>query len=408
MFLQMASMRSTLFFLLVFQGQPGITAVRRHSVDENVAITIRAYWIRHGVSCSNILREFTNVPGLGRSTLAGMSTQHSVKDPSLTDCAVQHAQEMGQQIKSKIVDDNKGWFDNGGAWFVFSSTLVRAMETASYNFPEAVVRPIPYISEKGTEDDNTALPWQISPVKCEATVDNVHKGCDQQIRLSAKVYGNSTTPKNAIKRIQFKPSINPVNHTDRDTFSYEAFQQRFPELLSKLLPKESYSNGSVIPVVIVSHSGYMKDNVRCAKRKPRNNEVWVKEYAAAFAKSEKSTKAKLPAMTASASCSAPLFDETSFPKYVGSKREKTNPDRLSKNSYPCESDIGRCLNSYMSYSPKTASKQACCPSAQLRPPQEINEDESSEQAPTGWKIPKIPKNLDKFKLWKNNLGKKSK
>lgn len=57
-------------------------------------------------------------------------------------------------------------------------------------------------------------------------------------------------------------------------------------MLDKILSGTPIAQETDIPVIIVSHSGYMKHNLVCGSeqpkgygRKPNNNEVWVQRYS---------------------------------------------------------------------------------------------------------------------------------
>lgn len=122
---------------------------------------------------------------------------------------------------------------------------------------------------------------------------------------------------------------NPSDHPDRNSrkkSDYGAFKTYSPTLLNNLLQGSSgdaeWADSSEIPVVIVSHSGYMKRNLGCkgsdAKGKPRNNEVWVQRYR-----------------TVLGAAGAEL-EPISCEKLLASEYYPLPPDRL------CSSDVDRC------------------------------------------------------------------
>jgi len=302
---------------------------RSKSKTATMQVVVRAYWMRHGMSCANIIREFT---------IGGTLCQHSYQDPSLTNCAIGLASALGDQLRPKIDDNHPTW--QGGP-LVFSSVLVRAMETALYNFPDRPVYPIPYIAEKDRFADNMPLPWI------------------QQ--LDAKLGRLPNTP-NLTKRITFLPHVNPSDSPARDDAekdSYEAFKREFPRILSALLPLHSLSAATIVPVVLVSHSGYMKDNLACrGKDKPRNNEVWVKDYNVTLAipsVSSPPTQPILPPLRElDRNCGTSPLEPTAFPGYDGSKS--------TVRHYPCRLDIERCSQTNKCMPSVRDNVETCCPS----------------------------------------------
>lgn len=158
------------------------------------------------MSCANIIRQFATL---------GIVTQHTYKDPSLTNCAIQHAHVLGKMIREALAKQGKNWTS---PLMVFSSVLVRAMETALYNFPEEKVYPIPFIAEHDTFRDNMPLDW-----------------LEQQHKLQR--------PPNAfelLNHLSFDSHVNPPNDPDRDgefKDDYTLFKQEFPKILDICCPR---------------------------------------------------------------------------------------------------------------------------------------------------------------------------
>mmetsp|Transcript_125412 Transcript_125412/g.313328 ORF Transcript_125412/g.313328 Transcript_125412/m.313328 type:complete len:153 (-) Transcript_125412:14-472(-) len=147
------------------------------------------------------------------------------------------------------------------------------------------------------------------------------------------------------------------------------FLKEFPKILSALLPEQFMIQGWTVPVVVVSHSGFMKSNLGCAKKKPANNEVWTKEYYAdlippSFTDVKYQTlprkKRWHPEMLeASDDCGPPMLAPVQYPSYKGTP--------TSSGSWPCGSDIARCSSTNfwmptksMLY-PDDAKNSSCCP-----------------------------------------------
>lgn len=302
-------------------------------------VTIRAYWMRHGTSCANIIREFADL-GLG------VLTQHTYADPSLTDCAIKHAQRLGNKILEVFEEESKNWTS---PLMIFSSVLVRSMETALYNFPGMNVYPIPFIAENDKFRDNTPLDW------VEQNATKLHR------------------PPNApemINRLKFDDEINPSNDPCRDNEyknDYNAFKREFPKMLSLLVPAKYIKSGAIIPVVIVSHSAYMLKNLRCGVKKPRNNEVWVKDYSVELLR-RKQLCGKLkdkcwrgwgnaPAMEESSTeCGPDLMNREVYPKYHGIRMRNAFGIKVSR---PCGLDVDRC-SKFSMFPSNIWKNRSCC------------------------------------------------
>lgn len=235
--------RFTFFLYLVINS-----AVRNNHYGPTgapVPYTLRAYWMRHGKSCANAIMDQRRL---------GRLMQHLYKDPGLTNCGVEFSKMAGGHVWPLIAGNNSQWFkDEKNQFLLFSSTLVRAMETAMYAFPLSPgVRPIPYISE-----DHSSLP------------DNKPMSWEDQVRYRGL---------GGVQPVIFEMG-NPANHTGRKTSDYGKFLSYFPELLKSILSliPSTDRTSTPIPVVIVSHSGFMRKSLKLP-RMPRNNEVWVQEY----------------------------------------------------------------------------------------------------------------------------------
>merc|ERR1719277_381299 len=240
------------------------------------------------------------------------------------------------------------------------------METALYNFPSSYVYPIPYIAEHDTWPDNMPLAWDNSETDDELDEEDESNG------FMNTLFGNGESRKaqrddkllkwpnteRLIHRIKFVKKVNEYDDPDRadpeTKDSYVHFLNEFPKILARLLPEDLITQGAEIPVIVVSHSGYMRDQLKClgSKKKPKNNEVWMKEYIADLIKphdipheyrllSRRSMQFP-PMRDASEECGPPLFDTKSYPTYKGEKASK-----LSFGRKPCEYDVSRCSQENM-------------------------------------------------------------
>lgn len=252
-------------FSAYFTKRPGPCANTTDSeIDHGTVVKVKAFWVRHGWSCANALQESGKSNAReGMSYYQSMMARYAAakffayEDPGLTTLGVRRAAVIGNVIKDKILADT-----GGVEPMLFSSSLVRAMETALWNFPGWKLRPIPYIAEQGIGLDNQPLPWET-----------------QKSEKMKRQPNNETM----LKDIIF--DVNPTNHPDRNSYSksdYDAFTRYFPAVLEDLVEQSDINIKEEIPVVIVSHSGYMKANLECKgideSGKPRNNEVWVQSY----------------------------------------------------------------------------------------------------------------------------------
>lgn len=249
---------------------------------EGREVIIKAYWIRHGQSCANIIKNFW-----------------MYRDPSLTNCAIARAEVQGPQIWAKIIQDNP----ESGSPLVFTSAMVRTMETALHSFnrpldhfpngyPEALkeyafsdhhypplIHPIPYIAEQNKlgfmervvvdSPDNIALSWEDQMAK------KLHRANTNGTGVSL----NELNTEAMLERIRFSPEVNPSNHPDRSNRKkswYDRFLQKFSWAVAQLVPDGD--DRIEIPVVIVGHSQYMRHHLDCWDRKPKNSEVWMRKY----------------------------------------------------------------------------------------------------------------------------------
>ena len=97
---------------------------------------INLYMIRHGLSCCNILHHKD-------LNLSLLNTIH--KDPLLTIKGRDQSLRAGKYLENKIPKID----------IVLSSSLIRAIETATCMFPNNEVHTIPYICEKNPSLENT-------------------------------------------------------------------------------------------------------------------------------------------------------------------------------------------------------------------------------------------------------------
>jgi len=114
---------------------------------------IKFLFIRHALSCANMVQEFT--AGLGG--LAGTWSKNFLRDPMLSECGAHRSQQAGESLEKLVQPD-----------IVLTSSMLRSMETAAYMFPGRTITPVPYISEiqkSAFEQDN--IPLEVDKQKAQ-------------------------------------------------------------------------------------------------------------------------------------------------------------------------------------------------------------------------------------------------
>lgn len=186
-------------------------------------IPVNIFYIRHAYSCSNIMKHRNE------------DKSFQVPDPLLTNIGVTNS-------KSSMVKDHIKGID-----MVISSTLMRAMETAYFMFPYVNrIHIYPFISEIGSSPSNTPL-------------DEQNKYLDPKL----------------VRKL----NRNEVSHIlDRETNI-----DKFLNILGKSMHKYIDKNKKKINIVVVTHSGFIKRNIKSGTvneeiHKVRNNSVYLQRY----------------------------------------------------------------------------------------------------------------------------------
>eukprot|EP00403_Amphidinium_massartii_P016764 CAMPEP_0178428552 /NCGR_PEP_ID=MMETSP0689_2-20121128/30339_1 /TAXON_ID=160604 /ORGANISM="Amphidinium massartii, Strain CS-259" /LENGTH=470 /DNA_ID=CAMNT_0020050333 /DNA_START=1 /DNA_END=1410 /DNA_ORIENTATION=+ len=102
---------------------------------------------RHGLSCANVAQKW----------LSGFQSLKHIRmdDPVLTGAGIANSQKASEEIKSWLQHHNLE------VDATVSSVLVRAMQTAAYEYPtNRTLYVVPYIREKGFGSDNVALSFE--------------------------------------------------------------------------------------------------------------------------------------------------------------------------------------------------------------------------------------------------------
>jgi len=243
------------------------------SSEASKTYEVHAYWIRHGLSCANVLKMQALDERMSWRVKAQSRLQFpAYSDPPLTNCAIGRAKGTGPNILDQIKKDHPGWVDRmvhmNWPILVFSSQMLRAIETALYNFEGMPVYPIPHIAEHGPGLDNQPKAWNVS----------------RALKIG--------DPEDRLKNIAFRQGVNdPFTGSAMEFYfksDYGAFKQSFPGILRAILADngvniEQINSSLPIPIAIVSHSSFMANELACQKdkkprRKPANNQAWMQVY----------------------------------------------------------------------------------------------------------------------------------
>ena len=158
------------------------------STSASSPLTVQLDIFRHGISCSNYLQHCSNPPIEPESLLSSNITADSVlalggcafglltqvRDPLLTDDGVAKSTQVGAKIAQA-----QGNADHQPD-MVLASSLLRAMETAYFMFPNATVYQVPYTKEDLTIPYFGEAPeWPLSiadqKVKLESAGDDISR-----------------------------------------------------------------------------------------------------------------------------------------------------------------------------------------------------------------------------------------
>eukprot|EP00928_Gymnodinium_smaydae_P076064 TRINITY_DN5903_c0_g3_i2.p1 TRINITY_DN5903_c0_g3~~TRINITY_DN5903_c0_g3_i2.p1 ORF type:complete len:411 (+),score=24.11 TRINITY_DN5903_c0_g3_i2:64-1233(+) len=217
-----------------------------------VNVTVKAYWVRHGLSCANALQAH---PGyrVGKFML--------YRDPKLTSLGIHRARALGELIRTKILNSTRrNQVLPSSKPLVFSSAMSRAVETALWNFPEWDVRPIPYIAENGITLDNIPLStWNTQ--KEQMLVPPM-----TERKLQRVVFDDEGTKSHPSRSGLQKKS------------SYDSFRRYLPGLLDDILEDVEFGREKEpeIPVIIVSHGHYIRWSLAPTTQflSPRSAQHW--------------------------------------------------------------------------------------------------------------------------------------
>jgi len=134
-----------------------------------ILMKIKLYLVRHGLSCCNVLhhQKFKYISPL--------NVFH--KDPYLTLKGQEQSKKAGEYIKGRIADPD----------IVFTSSLIRAIETGLCMFPGKNVQIAPYICERTPNVENVPYNFESQTKRLKLKVKNYNKviKCNQDEGLSS-------------------------------------------------------------------------------------------------------------------------------------------------------------------------------------------------------------------------------
>jgi len=219
---------------------------KEQDISAPMSKKVEMYLVRHAFSCANLV----NYYGVGARDRI-MHTQ--MPDPMLTSCG-----ELRSRKGAARLDELKVMPD-----IVLSSSLLRAIQTASLMFPNTTVTPVPYISEQSPGSDNRAADVEIQRRRLVMDpVSNVSSMLDGKVDLSwmtHDIFGKRG------------PRTTEPNFRDFLSFMAEVF---LPQIPAELKSKETLKIAVVTHSHFLAHSAVVKQ--RCRKFyevKPRNNQV---------------------------------------------------------------------------------------------------------------------------------------
>ena len=288
---------------------------------------INLYFIRHGYSCSNYIKNTRKRKQGGgkryslmtkfkkrvsrplkmqvRKLASQVKLYNQIQDPVLTDAGIESSIFSGQEIKDTAYNEFPKTFD-----LVLCSNLRRAMETALYMFPYNIVHSVPYIGEVSKYKalpntlDNTPLSkedflkwydfkyWNIS--------QNTARNRNNEVAYKHDPFNNNendsnTSDAHAITNVQpiildnllhpYKKVGEPSLISEKDITKGPNYKKFLKMLVRTFIPTINKVNETKkeINIAIVTHSSFIKKNVprvKHALREPYgsklNNNVIIK------------------------------------------------------------------------------------------------------------------------------------
>ncbi|AYV78035.1 MAG: histidine phosphatase superfamily branch 1 [Edafosvirus sp.] len=250
---------------------------------ESTYYNIKLYWVRHGYSCANSVRDTVGSTDIMRGVLAARSSY--APDAALSNYGIDQASQVRDDPK------NKDLFTK--ADIILSSELRRAIETALTLFdgvlPNENIYPVPYINEErnflanflGLDKDNEAMPFndlqKFLKEKYKDKANRVDFSILKQLKGSSK-----TTESPDIKK--FFKLVLPI------------LIKKFPDKFAKSkVIKGSSKNKNSTNIFVVSHHKFIENHLKKIVDKKvavpyiNNADIWVENIYYDPTKSDKLT-----------------------------------------------------------------------------------------------------------------------
>jgi broad specificity phosphatase PhoE len=143
-------------------GVEMMAALGREARPERPRATeVEITWIRHALSCANVNDQYSSKAGHAKYIHAKYNNIMAMLDPPLSDYGVHSSLRAGDQVRNVTNSHlHDGYFD-----IVASSSLLRAIETASLEFPDHRVLVLPFVSEVGLGKDNEVSSREVQSEK---------------------------------------------------------------------------------------------------------------------------------------------------------------------------------------------------------------------------------------------------
>lgn len=213
--------------------------------QEPEMVRVEVLFVRHGHGCHNALKYHTATI---KYVVSIGSMMHCLyPDPPLTDCGIANSRANGLELNDAL---NFRW--NWKPQFVGSSSMIRAIETASSMFPNYEVFPLPFISENGNMPCNKPKPL----TEQQAQLSN--------ISINWKHVSKNIVLKDYRLKIE-EASFSTGGHKtkwSKDDAREAAMYKEFRAFLGERIVPGLLNGNSTVKVVIVSHSAFMRTRLK--------------------------------------------------------------------------------------------------------------------------------------------------
>ncbi|AYV84467.1 MAG: histidine phosphatase superfamily branch 1 [Hyperionvirus sp.] len=285
---------------------------------------IQIYWVRHGYSCANVIRDTIGVTDILHGSLLPRSKYSP--DAQLANYGVQQTNETKTNNKTLLSEIQ----------VVLTSELRRAIETALYLFTDKKIYPVPYVNERR----NDFLQY--------FDLDKDNSNSD---RTELTTYLKTNFPQNA-NNVDFS-IVDEIKGVETHLFPADA-DKFFDIVIPKLIAKQ-FKDAKEIKILIVSHQGFIEKhlkNITALEEFPyiNNADIWVENVSVRL--DDKGQLAQLTQNKVS-ECGDQYKGLTCR---IGPELKAT--ELLNKDSFQrCNEDMKERLESVETYKPKEKKMQ---------------------------------------------------